>query len=83
MAVHTGAALAGHFHQSGGGAGGRGHRNISGAKRRAADGSIDTDALVFTTGTEALPVLIHPAVIFTRASFMFGCERKENLYLKR
>lgn len=77
MTVYAGAALAGHFDQTGGGARGRGNRNIGGAKRCAADGSIDTDALMFTTSAEALSVLIHPAIIFTRAPFMFGCERKD------
>lgn len=68
MAVHAEAALPGYPDQPRVGAGWRGRWQLVATEWSAADGAIDAGALVFTVGTEALAVLVDPAVVLARAS---------------
>lgn len=67
-AVDTKAALSGNPDQSWIRAGRRCRRKLVVTKRSTSNGAIDAGALVFTSRTEALTVLVHPAVVLTRAS---------------
>ncbi len=77
VTVHAETALAGDFDQSRWGTGGWCQRNIGGAKGHAAHRPVDTGALVFAARVEVFSVLIHAAVVFTRAAFQFGWKDKE------
>lgn len=68
MAVHAEAALAGYPYQPWVGAGWRGRWQLVVTKRSAANSTIYAGTLVFTAGTEALAVLVDPAVVLTGAS---------------
>lgn len=68
MAVHAEAALPGDPDQSWVGAGWRGRWQLVATERSAANSAIDAGALVFTAGTEALAILVDPAVVLARAS---------------
>lgn len=72
VTVHAEAALPGDPDQSRVGARRRGRRQLIVAERSAADGAIDAGALVFAAGTEALTVLVDPAVVLASASFQFS-----------
>lgn len=72
VTVHAEAALPGDPDQSRVGARWRGRRQLIVAERSAADGAIDAGALVFAAGTEALTVLVDPAVVLASASFQFS-----------
>lgn len=68
MAFHAEAALPGDPDQLRVGAGWRSRRQLVVAERSAANGAIDAGALVFTAGTEALTILVDPAVVLTCSS---------------
>lgn len=72
MAVQAEAALARDFDQPGFGTGRGGQRDISGTQGDAAHCPVYTGALVFAARTEVFPILIHAAVILTRAALQFG-----------
>lgn len=76
VTVHAEAALAGDFDQSRCGTGWWCQRNIGGAKGHAAHRPVDTGALVFAARAEVFSILIHAAVVFTRAAFQFGWKDK-------
>lgn len=69
MAIHAEAALAGYPDQPWVGAGWRGWGQLVVTEGSAANSTVDAGTLVFTPGTKTLPVLKHPAVVFTCASF--------------
>lgn len=68
MAVHTEAALPGYPDQPWVGAGWRGRWQLVCTERSAANGAVNAGALVFAAGTEALAVLVDPAVVLACAS---------------
>lgn len=68
MAVHTEAALPGYPDQPWVGAGWRGRWQLVVTEWSAANSAINAGALVFTPGTEALAILVDPAVVLTCAS---------------
>lgn len=72
MAVHAEAALPGDPDQSWVGAGWRGRWQLVATERSAANSAIDAGALVFTAGTEALTILVDPAVVLACASLWFS-----------
>lgn len=72
VAVHTEAALARDVDQSRCGTGRRRQGDVCGAAGHAAHRPVHTRALVLAARLEVLSVLIHPAVILTRATFQFS-----------
>lgn len=74
MAVDTEAALSGNPDQSWIRAGRRRRRQLVVAKGSTSNGTIDAGALVFASRTEALAVLVHPAVVLTCASLGSCCK---------
>lgn len=71
MAVHAEAALPGYPDQPWVGAWRRGWWQLVVAERSAANSAIDAGTLVFTAGTEALAILVDPAVILACAPLWF------------
>lgn len=68
MAVHAEAALPGYPDQLWVWAGWRGRWQLVGTERSAANSPVDAGTLVFTAGTEALTILIDPAIVLACAS---------------
>lgn len=63
VAVHAEAALSGYPDQPWVGAGWRSWWQLVAAERGAANGTIDAGTLVFAAGTEALAILVDPAIV--------------------
>lgn len=72
MAVDAEAALARDFDQLWRRTGGGCQGHVAGAKGHAPHCSVDAGALVLAAGTEILPILINPAVVFTGAALRLG-----------
>ena len=68
MAVHTEAALPRYPDQSRVGAGRRGWGQLVATERSAANSAINASTLVFATSTEALAILVDPAVVLACSS---------------
>lgn len=68
MAIHAEAALPGDPDETWVRAGWRGWWQLVATERSAANSAVDAGALVFTAGTEALTVLVDPAIVLACAS---------------